>query len=161
MNKQLPAYLTFYLNNLGMDKYFIRKLLTRACCTSFMHEVYSCQWDKETKVLTTQGEKYEWGNCADIESAAWYRDEVGDHMVDNKKKSKRQYAAAEALYNLDGVQPVKTIHERNNHRYVGSSRAATLDLSKKARKKVVCVLKIPGVKRKTGVRFRIYQGRHS
>ena len=30
MNKQLPAYLTFYLNNIGMDKYFIRKLLTRA-----------------------------------------------------------------------------------------------------------------------------------
>ena len=56
MNKQLPAYLTFYLNNLGMDKYFIRKLLTRACCPALMHEIYSCQWDKETKVLTTPGE---------------------------------------------------------------------------------------------------------
>ena len=32
MNKQLPAYLTFYLDDLGMDKYFIRKLLTRAFC---------------------------------------------------------------------------------------------------------------------------------
>ena len=27
-------------------------------------------------------------------------------MVDNKKKSKRQYAAPEALYNLDGEQSV-------------------------------------------------------
>ena len=42
MNKQLPAYLTFYLNNLGMDKDFIRKLLTRACCPELMHEIYSC-----------------------------------------------------------------------------------------------------------------------
>ena len=57
-------------------------------------------------------------------------------MVDNKKKSKRQYAAVEALYDLDGDQSVKTIHERNNHRYVGSPGAATLDLSKKARNKV-------------------------
>ena len=56
-------------------------------------------------------------------------------MVDIKQKRKKQYAAQEALYNIDGDQSVKTIHERNNHRYVGSPGAATLDLSKKARKK--------------------------
>ena len=51
-------------------------------------------------------------------------------MVDNQKKNKRQYAAAEALYNIDGDKSVKTIHERYYHRYVGSPGAATLDLSK-------------------------------
>ena len=56
-------------------------------------------------------------------------------MVDNKKNSKRQYAAPEALYDIDREKSVKTIHERNGHRYVGSPGAATLDLSKKARKK--------------------------
>ena len=43
MNKQLPAYLTFYLDDLGTDKDFIRKLLIRACCPELMHETYSCQ----------------------------------------------------------------------------------------------------------------------
>ena len=38
MNNQLPEYLTFYLDDLGMDKYFIRKLLTRASCPALMHE---------------------------------------------------------------------------------------------------------------------------
>ena len=56
-------------------------------------------------------------------------------MVDNGKKSKRQYAAPEALYDINGEQYVKTIHERNDHRYVGLPGEATLDLSKKARKK--------------------------
>ena len=60
-------------------------------------------------------------------------------MVDNKKNSKKQYAAPEALYDLDGEQSVKTIHEINNHCYVGLPGAATLDLSKKAIKKVVCL----------------------
>ena len=60
-------------------------------------------------------------------------------MVDNNKKSKRQYAAAEDFYDLDGYQSVKTIHERNDYCYVGSPGVATLDLSKKARKKVVCL----------------------
>ena len=57
MNKKLPAYLTLYLNDFGTDKDFIRKLLTRACCPALMHEVYYCQWDKETKVLTTPREE--------------------------------------------------------------------------------------------------------
>ena len=129
MNKQLPAYLTFYLDNLGMDKDFIRKLLTIAFCPALMHKINSFRWDKETKVLTTSVEKEERENSADIESAAWYHDEVGEHMVDNKKKRKIQYAAAEALYDLDGDKSVKTIHERNDNRYVGSPGAATLDLS--------------------------------
>ena len=72
-----------------------------------MREINSCQWDKETKVLTTTGEKEEWENIADIESADWYRDEVGEHIVDNNKNSKRRYAAPEALYDLDGDKSVK------------------------------------------------------
>ena len=60
-------------------------------------------------------------------------------MLDNKKKSKRQHAVAEALYDLDGYQSVKKINESNDRHYVGLTGAATLDLSKKARKKVVCL----------------------
>ena len=59
VNKQLPEYLTFYIDNLGMDKDFIRKLLTRACFPELMHEINSCEWDKETKVLTAPGENGE------------------------------------------------------------------------------------------------------
>ena len=90
-------------------------------------------------MLTTPGEKEERENSADIESAAWYRYKVGYHMVDNKKKKKMQYAAPEALYDLDVDISIKTIHDGNDHRYVGLPGAATLDLRKKSRKKVVCL----------------------
>ena len=39
MNKQLPAYLTFYFDDFGVNKYFIGKLLTRACCPELMHKI--------------------------------------------------------------------------------------------------------------------------
>ena len=55
MNKQLLAYLTLYLDDLGTDKDFIRKFLPRASCPALIHEIYSCQWYKKTKVLTTPG----------------------------------------------------------------------------------------------------------
>ena len=58
-------------------------------------------------------------------------------MVDNKKKSKIQYAATEDLSDLDGEPSVKIIHERNDHQYVGSPGAATLDLIKKGSKQGV------------------------
>ena len=58
-----------------------------------MHKINYFQWDKETIVLTTPGENEERENSADIESDNWYHDEVGEHMVDDKKKSKRQYTA--------------------------------------------------------------------
>ena len=81
MNKQLPAYLTFYLHYLGMDKDFIRKILTRACFPVLMHEIYSCQWDKETKVLTNPGEKEERENCALSISAQFSRSSSSPWVV--------------------------------------------------------------------------------
>ena len=53
-----------------------------------MHKINSCQWYIETKVLTIPGENEEQENSTDIKSAAWYRDEVGEHMVDDKKRAK-------------------------------------------------------------------------
>ena len=40
---------------------------------------------------------------------------------------------------LMGINQLKTIHERNDHRYVGSPGAATLNLSKKTVNKVECL----------------------
>ena len=120
-----------------MDTGFVMKLLTRACYPALMRQISSCEWDKATKVPTTPGEREEQENSADTERADWYRYEVRNHIVDNKKKIKRQYVATEALYNLDGGQLVRKIHERNDHRYVGSPGAATLDLSKKGSKQVM------------------------
>ena len=137
MNKHLPAYLTFYLAKVGLDKEFVRRLLARACCPMLMHEIGDCEWNEEKKELTTKKEKEDQEDSEDIESAAWYCDDVGDHMLDKKKKSKRQYAAPESLYDLDGEQSVKTIHERNDSRYVGSPGAVKLDLSRKEKQQVV------------------------
>ena len=80
-----------------------------------MHEISSCGWDKTTKFLTTPIKREEQENITDIESAAWYCDEVGNHTVNNKEKKKLQYAATEDLYGIDGDQSVTTIHERNDH----------------------------------------------
>ena len=87
-NKQLPVYLTFYIEYQGLDKGLIMKLLTRAWFKALMHEISSCKWDKGTKVLATSVEREELEYSTDIESAVWYRYEVGNHMVDNKKKEK-------------------------------------------------------------------------
>ena len=52
-------------------------------------------------------------------------------MQDKSKKSRKKYAAPEALYNLDGDNSVRTLHERNDSRYAGSPGAPIIDLSDK------------------------------
>ena len=45
----------------------------------------------------------------DIETAAWYKDEFGDHMTDKGRKEEKQYSAPEQLYDLNGTHSVNTI----------------------------------------------------
>jgi hypothetical protein len=51
-----------------------------------------------------------------MESAAWYNDEFGDHMVDTSKKERREYANKEALDELHGDHSFKTIHQKKGKR---------------------------------------------
>ena len=49
MNKKLPAYLTLYLDDIGMDKDFIRKIITGAFCSALMHEINYCHGTKKLR----------------------------------------------------------------------------------------------------------------
>ena len=104
MNIHLPAYLMFYLAKVRLDKDFVWKLLARACFSGLMHEICDWEWNEEEKELTTKREKKDQENSKDIESKVWYVDNMGDHMVDKKKKSKIQYTAPEIHYCLDWEQ---------------------------------------------------------
>ena len=63
-----------------------------------------------------------------LEKAAWYKDEFGSHMADKNKREKKEYAAPEMLYDLDGEHTVKSLSERPGKGYAGTPGAATINL---------------------------------
>jgi hypothetical protein len=117
MNRQFPAYCYHALQNANLDEQFVRSLLKEACCPTLVANIHSCVWDEDTKTISTPEQIADEKRMAEIESAAWYRDEFGKHMVDGMKKAK-SYTDPESLYNLDGERSVKTLHARNDQNLI-------------------------------------------
>ncbi len=113
MNCQFPAFCYHALQKADLDLPFIKTLLKEACCPTLVATIHNCKWDAETNTISTPEQIAEEKRMAEIEKAAWYRDEFGKHMVDGMKKAK-QYTDPEALYMLDGERSVKTLHARND-----------------------------------------------
>ena len=114
-NKNLACFFREYLKYKQVDEDFIDEVMGRGICAATIHESMTCTWDPETWEVTT---KKEWERDEDyktIEQAAWYKDLF--KQDEGKKKSKTDYAAPEALYNLHSERSVKTLHERNEGNY--------------------------------------------
>ncbi len=84
------------------------KLIKESCKASLVAEVSSCKWDGKTRTLTTVAdEKHEKGLKA-FEGAAWFKDE---YRFLKKEPKPQPCLPPKELYNLDGSNLVKTIHD--------------------------------------------------
>ncbi len=109
MNRNLPAYLCYTLQEQGFPDDFIKALLERSCKAATVAESFNYQWDKATKTLTSEKDKKANDALKAFKNAAWYKDEFG--LLDRTKAE--EYTAPEALFNLDGAALQKTIHDRH------------------------------------------------
>ncbi len=116
MHKNLPAFLFHLLTKVGFIDDFIKDLLKRTCEASLVAEMPLCKWDCATCTLTTPAdEKHEQAIKA-FEGAAWFKDEFGILKKGAKAPSR---LPKEALFNLDGVASVKTIHDQHQKKGTG------------------------------------------
>jgi hypothetical protein len=107
MNKNLPAFLWHMLGEHGMPKDFIKDLLGILCEASLVTKVFKCTWDKKTRMLTTKEEEQMDELAKAFEHAAWFKGEFG---IRGKKNQGMKCAPSEALYNINGNESYKTIH---------------------------------------------------
>ena len=136
MQKNVAAYLWFYLLDQGMPEEFIRRLLDESCDPTLIRATKECTWDKATRVLTTPADEEE-AQKAKLEEAAWYVDafgEVMDSPKKGKKKGKGKQTNPEDVYNLGDDHSVKTLHERpgkTKKGYGGSPGVPTFQVGRK------------------------------
>lgn len=113
MNKNLPAYVGFALEDQDFPKEFVMELLKRSCDQSLLAEMTTCSWDGETGILTTQRETRENNKLEELEKAAWFKDAFADLNLSKANNPKKLAPPPEALFNLDEERSVQTIHNRN------------------------------------------------
>ena len=112
MNKQVTAFLFYFLCDASLPEKFLMELLKRTCDAILVKEIQDCDWDLSTNTLTTPQEKKEDQDIEDLKTAAWYKQAsdlrglgTGTKPISNK--------GPEALFDLDTEQSVKTIHNRH------------------------------------------------
>jgi hypothetical protein len=110
MNKNLPAFLFHILTEAGFTDDFLQELFRRTCEASLVAEVSTCKWDHATRTLTTRADERHEKAIKAFKGAAWFKDKFGMLKKGSKDSSRMP---KEALFNLDGVASVKTIHDRH------------------------------------------------
>ena len=133
MDKNVVAYLKFYLIQAGMEKGFVNRLLSQTCDPSLLHEAANCKWDRETWVLTTPEDKESEGKVK-MDQAKWWKNSFDEFMLGSKKSKEKQFFAdPENMFDLDGEASVKSIHKRpgKNKGYEGSPGAPTFQVGRK------------------------------
>ena len=89
INKNAAAFFINYLRDFGgMPEEFVKRLVRATMDPTKVNTVGECEWQKEEMVLTTKTDK-EMEELQAMEDAAWYKDEIGEHMEGSDKKKKK------------------------------------------------------------------------
>ena len=113
MNKHFPAFIFYYLQDNGMSKDFATNLVRNSCCPTLTVDIMECTWNAEAMTVTTKEDAEADEIYTKMESASWFKDELG-LLEGGKKGKKKKYLDPTLLYDLDGDRSVKTLHERND-----------------------------------------------
>jgi hypothetical protein len=117
MQKHAGGFLFYDLLDAGIAEEFIQEMLRKFVDPMLVHEVEQCQWESATRTISTPAELEEDGAGKGVEEMPWYRDIVRQYeeLQMDTDKGKKKYAAQHALFDLDGVQSIKTMHEKNDN----------------------------------------------
>jgi hypothetical protein len=112
MNKQVAAFLFYFLRDADLPVRFLMDLLTETCDPTLVGEIAECYWDKDTQLLTTPCEKKEDKDIDDLEAASWYKQAFDLRGLGAAMKPATN-KAPEELFDLDAEQSITTIHNRH------------------------------------------------
>ena len=114
MNKQVAAFLYYFLLDASLPEVFIKALLKETCNPMLVKEISDCDWDSDTQTLTTPEEKQQDDALDDLEGASWYKNAFDLQELGIKTLKITADKNPEALFDLDAdALSYATIHNRH------------------------------------------------
>ena len=114
MNKQVAAFLYYFLVDASLPEDFIRSLLKKTRDPTLVQEINKCEWDSDTQSLTTEAEKKENEAIEDLESASWYKTVFDMQSLSIRTSKPVVDKAPEDLFDIDAdANSYATIHNRH------------------------------------------------
>jgi hypothetical protein len=113
MNKQVTAFLYYFLKDVALPKKFLRELLCETCNATLVAKIQNCDWDLDTQTINTLCKKKQDQDTEDIETATWYKQAFDLRGLGKITAKPAATKAPEVPFDLDAEDSVKTIH--NHH----------------------------------------------
>jgi hypothetical protein len=112
--KQIAAFSIGHQLDQKVDASFIQEFLKIFVDPQLIHKASQCEWDSDTQTLLTPSELADDSAGMDLEEQGWWRDVVVQYKT-KKGLGKHSYASPQALFDLDGTQSIKTMHQANDN----------------------------------------------
>jgi hypothetical protein len=125
--KHISAFVNGHWSDQQIDSAFTRDFNLKFIDPQIVHGAEACVWNSSTQTLLTPEELDEETNVVEMEEQGWWKDVV-EQYEHKHSQGKRSYASKHALFDLDGTQSIKTMHESNDN--------ASTDLSQDSAKRV-------------------------
>jgi hypothetical protein len=111
MKKNPAAFLAHSLKEVIPDNDFTWRMVVATCDAGGMLEVEACEWDNETKTLSTPAEITD-RDKANFNNAPWWENAFGLSAlaIDENKKGRQQSLK---IFDLEQRGSIKTIHNKN------------------------------------------------
>jgi hypothetical protein len=121
VNRHVPAFIKFYLEERGLWPDLITRLIIASCCPSDVAKLTGVTWDSTNQIVVTPADVRDKESLEAFALQDWYFD-LEKLRVSPRKKKAHKYTAPEALFNLDADRSVVTLHMKND-----AKRAAAKD----------------------------------
>ncbi len=112
INKQVAAFLYYFLKDAAFPKRFLMALFCETCNATLVAEIQDWDWDKNMQTITAPCKKKQDHNAKDLKTANWYKKSF-DLKGLGKAAKPATNKAPKALFDLDTKNSVKIIH--NHH----------------------------------------------
>ena len=101
MNKQVAAFLYYFLLDASLPDVFIKVLLKETCDPALVKEISDCDWDSDTETLTTPEEKKQDEALDDLEGTSLYKNAFDLQELGIKTPKTTADKNPKALFDLD------------------------------------------------------------
>ncbi len=111
MNKNLTVFLYHMLLELDFTEDIFKSLLKKSYkAFSLVADILNCKWQSDVSTLMPLTEERQEKAVMDLESAAWFKDEI---CLLKKGPKAQPHIPPKEQFNLDGTSLVKTIHDQH------------------------------------------------
>jgi hypothetical protein len=114
MNKQVTAFLFYFLVDASLPEIFVLDLIKATCDATLVSKISECEWDSKTQTITITHKKKDDKDLNELENATWWNNAFDLKEMGKKSTKRAADKKPEVLFDLNAdALSFATVHEHH------------------------------------------------